>query len=336
MDHGRRMILTAGLALTAGATRAGRDARADSPTPADNDADAPVWPPAERLALWPAAPPGAPATLPVASLVMDGARGARQLQLRGIAHPELNVFRAPRPDGTGLLVFPGGGYRYLSLQNEGLNVASRFTPFGTTVFIVTYRLPGEGWQHRERVPLQDAQRAVRLVRHNAAGFGVDSARIGVLGFSAGGHAAAELATAFAEQVSEPVDGADILSARPDFAGLLYAVTNLGRLFAFGQTPEALLGAGASDALVAQRSPVAHVRADTPPCFIAHAMDDKTVSPESSLDMIAACRRAGVAVEGHLFESGGHGFGLQPAANLPAARWPDLFESWMRARGTASA
>ncbi len=298
--------------------------------------DAPVWPPAERLALWPAAPPGAPATLPVASLVMDGARGARQLQLRGIAHPELNVFRAPRPDGTGLLVFPGGGYRYLSLQNEGLNVVSRFTPFGTTVFIVTYRLPGEGWQHRERVPLQDAQRAVRLVRHNAAGFGVDSARIGVLGFSAGGHAAAELATAFAEQVSEPVDGADILSARPDFAGLLYAVTNLGRQFAFGQTPEGLLGAGASDALVAQRSPVAHVHADTPPCFIAHAMDDKTVAPESSLDMIAACRRAGVPVEGHLFESGGHGFGLQPAANLPAARWPDLFESWMRARGTASA
>ena len=330
------MILTAGLALTAGATRAGRDARADSPTPADNDADAPVWPPAERLALWPAAPPGAPATLPVASLVMDGARGARQLQLRGIAHPELNVFRAPRPDGTGLLVFPGGGYRYLSLQNEGLNVASRFTPFGTTVFIVTYRLPGEGWQHRERVPLQDAQRAVRLVRHNAAGFGVDSARIGVLGFSAGGHAAAELATAFAERVSEPVDGADILSARPDFAGLLYAVTNLGRQFAFGQTPEALLGAGASEALVARCSPVAHVRADTPPCFIAHAMDDKTVSPESSMDMIAACRRAGVAVEGHLFESGGHGFGLQPAANLPAARWPDLFESWMRARGTAPA
>src|SRR5580693_758509 len=303
MDHGRRMILTAGIALTAGTTLAGRDGRAASATPADNDADAPVWPPVERLALWPGAPPGAPATLPVPALVMDGARGARQLQLRGIAHPELNVFRAPRPDGTGLLVFPGGGYRYLSLQNEGLNVASRFTPFGITVFIVTYRLPGEGWQHRERVPLQDAQRAVRLVRHNAAGFGLDSARIGVLGFSAGGHAAAELATAFAEHVSPPVDGADILSARPDFAGLLYAVTNLRRQFAFGQTPEALLGGGAAEALVAQRSPVEHVRADTPPCFIAHAMDDKTVSPESSMDMIAACRRAGVPVEGHLFESG---------------------------------
>jgi acetyl esterase/lipase len=336
MDHGRRKLLTAGLALTAGATLAGRDARADSPTPADNDADAPMWPPAERLALWPGAPPGAPATLPVASLVMDGARGARQLQLRGVAHPQLNVFRAPHPDGTGLLVFPGGGYRYLSLQNEGLNVASRFTPFGVTVFVVSYRLPGEGWQQRERVPLQDAQRALRLVRHNAAVFGVDSARIGVLGFSAGGHAAAELVTGFAEKVSAPVDGADILSARPDFAGLLYAVTNLGRQLAFGQTPEALLGAGASEALVAQRSPVNHVHAGTPPCFIAHAMDDETVAPESSMDMIAACRRARVPVEGHLFESGGHGFGLQPAPNLPAARWPDLFETWLRARRTASA
>jgi acetyl esterase/lipase len=332
MDRNRRALLAAGLTLAAGAAVTTDDSRADPPsTPVEGGLDAPIWPPPERLSLWPGAPPGSPETLPAPSLTMNGPRGERLLHVSGIAHPEINVFRAPRPDGSALLVFPGGAYRFVSVQNEGLDVARRYTPFGTSVFVLTYRLPGEGWRRRDRVPLQDAQRAMRLLRRNAARFALDTGRIGVLGFSAGGHLAADLITAFDERCTEPVDEADSLSARPDFAGLAYAVTSLQSRISHGESREQLLGAGATPALIARRSPAEHVRSDTPPCFIMHAMDDDAVPVEASLEMIAACRRARVPVEGHLFEAGRHGFGLHPAPNLPAAHWPDLFAAWMDQR-----
>jgi acetyl esterase/lipase len=328
MDCDRRGLLAAGLALAAGVgltTGSG----AELPTPADGAPDAPVWPPPERLPLWSGAAPGAPEILPTPLLTMNGPRGERLLHVTGIARPEINVFRAPRPDGSALLVLPGGAYRFVSVQNEGLEVARRYTPSGTSVFVLTYRLPGEGWRRRDRVPLQDAQRAMRLIRKNAATFSLHTGRIGVLGFSAGGHLAADLITAFDERCGEPVDEADSLSARPDFAALVYAVASLQTRIGHVESREQLLGPDATPALIALRSPVEHVRPDTPPCFIVHAMDDDVVPVEASLGMIAACRRAGVPVEGHLFEAGRHGFGLRPAPHLPAARWPDLFEAWMQ-------
>lgn len=127
MDRNRRALLAAGLALAAEAALTTDDSRADPPpTPAEGGLDAPVWPPPERLSLWPGAPPGSPETLPAPSLTMNGPRGERLLHVSGIAHPEINVFRAPRPDGSALLVFPGGAYRFVSVQNEGLDVATGF------------------------------------------------------------------------------------------------------------------------------------------------------------------------------------------------------------------
>jgi acetyl esterase/lipase len=236
---------------------------------------------------------------------MNGPAGARQLWLRGIARPEINVFRPARPDGSALLVIPGGGYNFVSVQNEGIDVARRFTPTGTAIFVLSYRLPDEGWSGRERVPLQDAQRAMRLLRANAVRLEVDPARIGVLGFSAGGHLAADLATAFDERCYAAVDAADRISARPNHAGLVYPVASFQQGLGHDASRDNLLGAGASAAAIARHSPAEHVGADTPPCFFVHAMDDGTVPVSASLAMIEGCRRA------HALENAVHR-GLRPS------------------------
>ncbi|MES3150773.1 alpha/beta hydrolase [Sphingomonas faeni] len=330
MDIQRRMILAGGLAL-ATATRARAQQWGAPATPAASDLGAPVWPVSERILLWPGSPPGAPAVLPTPSATMNGPKGARELWISGIAAPEIGVFRSARPDGSALVVFPGGGYSFLSVQNEGIDAARCFNAVGITVFVVNYRLPGEGWQGRDRVPLQDAQRAMRLVRSRAASYGIDPLRIGVLGFSAGGHLACDAATAFDERTYAPVDAADQLSARPDFAGLIYPVASLRAGVGHSGSRDQLLGQHASEGEIGRRSPAEHTRADMPSCFVMHAMDDETVPVEASFQFIAGCRKVDVPVEAHLFEHGGHGFGFHAPFEQPAARWPELFAAWIRQR-----
>src|SRR5450631_2685816 len=326
----RRAILAGGVILAA-VQRARAAGWGDPPTPAAGDPDAPPWPPRVRIALWPGDPPGMPAVAPTPSQTMNGPHAQRQLWVSGVARPQINVFRAAQSGGAALLVLPGGAYRLLSVQSEGIELARRFGPSGISVFVLSYRLPGEGWSQRERVPLADAQRAMRLLRARAALLGIDPERIGVMGFSAGGHLAADLATAFDESCYAAVDGADELSARPCFAALIYPVASLQREFGHSATRDNLLGPGATAAMIARRSPAENVRADTPPCFIVHAVDDDVVPVDASLRMIAACRQRKVGVEAHLFESGGHGFGMRAAPGSPAALWPDLFEAWLKQR-----
>ncbi len=315
--------------LLGSALRAQADDWGDPPTNAIGDPAAPAWPPAERIALWPGNAPGSPATLPAYAPTLNGPTNARQLWIRGVAHPEINVFRAAKPDGSALLVIPGGGYNFLSVQNEGIDVARRFTPAGISIFVLTYRLPDEGWARRERAPLADAQRAMRLLRANAARLGVDAQRIGVLGFSAGGHLAADLVTAFSEKCYAPIDDADAQSARPHYAALVYPVASFRHGIGHDATRDNLLGIGASDAAIARHSPAEHVRADTPPCFFVHALDDGAVPVGASLAMLDACRRARVPCEAHLFETGNHGFGVPQQVDAPAYSWPDLLMAWSR-------
>ncbi len=315
--------------MLAGALRVRADDWGDPATNAVGDPAAPAWPPAERIALWPGEPPGMPATAPVPAPTMNGPAGARELWLRGIARPEINVFRPARPDGSALLVIPGGAYNFVSVQNEGIDVARRFTSAGTAIFVLTYRMPDEGWARRERVPLQDAQRAMRLLRAGAARLDADPARLGVLGFSAGGHLAADLATAYDEPCYTAVDAADQLSARPHHVGLVYPVASFQPGLGHDYSRDNLLGAGAGAAAIARHSPAAHVGADTPPCFLVHALDDDTVPAQASLAMLEGCRRARIPVEAHLFETGGHGFGVPAQAAAPAFAWPDLFMAWSR-------
>lgn len=277
-----------------------------------------AWPPAEHFLLWPAGKlPNAPRRLPVPRPAMEGPPDRRELHLTGIAEPIVGVYRPTNPDGRALLSLPGGGYRFLSLENEGINVARTFTPMGVTVFVLAYRLPGEGWLEPQDVPLQDAQRAMRLIRTRAGAFGIDSAKLGCIGFSAGGLLAASLAVAHDDPVYPRVDAADDGSARPAFAGLIYPVVTGGRM---------RVGTLAA----ARFDTNARVRRGAPPLFIAHALDDPVVPFAEPMAMMAAARDAGVPVEAHFFGEGGHGFGpryLPP--DLPGARWPALFDAWLK-------
>jgi acetyl esterase/lipase len=300
----------------------------DPPTPAGGDREAPPWPSREHYPLWPGKPPGAPSKLPVPNHSMNGFKGARELWIRGVPSPEIHVYRPPQPDGSALLTIPGGGYDFISVHNEGLAVAQRFLSRGTTLFILTYRLPAEGWADRSTVPLQDAQRAMRLIRARAETFSIDRERLGVVGFSAGGHLAADLATAHQESVYRPVDSADRQSARPAFAILVYPVTTLVARSAHTGSAHKLVGENATSAALEARSPALHVTPETPPSFLVHAADNDVVPLSNSLDWLAACGQHKVPVEAHIFEKGGHGFGVRLSRELPGSRWPELAGLWM--------
>jgi acetyl esterase/lipase len=319
----RRTFLGSGVALLAGA------AAAQAPTPYAGN---PFFPPKERFPLWPGKPPGTPSKPIVPNWTMNNPPPNQELWIRGVPFPEVHVYRPARPDGSSLLVLPGGGYEFLSVQNEGLDPAERFNAERTTCFVLTYRLPVEGWANRSLVALQDAQRAMRLIRSRSGEFRIDPSRLGAIGFSAGGHLAADLAVSSSQQVYSPVDAADQLSARPAFVGLVYPVISLDSKDTNGNSGPNLLGPDPSAELVAARSPALHVSKDTPPSFIAAAMDDGLVLPPNSLSWIDACLRAKTPVEAHLFSEGGHGFGLHVPKDLPGSRWPDLFALWMRKHG----
>jgi len=293
-----------------------------------------TWPasPAEEIDLWPGTPPGAPAVLPVEQVIDGGTEEHHGRVVKGIVRPRMKVFRPAQPNGAALLVMPGGGYGIILIDGEGYQLAPKLTARGWTVFVLYYRLPGEGWANRADVPLADAQRAMRLIRSRATHFGVDPEKIGALGFSAGGHVCGELATRHGAKVYDPVDAADRLSARPAIAAPIYAVQSMVAPFAHGGSRDALLGPDSSPKLRRAHSPALNVSADTSPCFLAHAEDDTTVPVENSVEMRAALKAAGVKVETHLFTAGQHGFYVPSPAGENAHHWPELFAAWANGQG----
>lgn len=282
----------------------------------------PAWDAAEQMMLWPGGAPGLADYKPLTDL--PGWPGSF---LKSIAAPSLHIWRPQHPNGRTLLVIPGGGYLFVSIANEGVEIAERFAGQGYLVAVLDYRLPGEGWAARADVPLQDAQRAIRLLRLHAADYGVRPDRITVMGFSAGGHLAASLAVSSDETVYAPLDAADALSARPDAAALIYPVLSMEPPLAHAGSRSLLLGGSPSDELAAKRSPVRHIDARTPPSFLVHSWDDNTVSPENVLVWSAAAHAAGRPVELHLFQEGGHGYGLG-IPDSPSTVWADLFLRWL--------
>jgi acetyl esterase/lipase len=248
--------------------------------------------------------------------------------LRNVSTPDLHVFRPVHPNGHALLVIPGGAYWFVSVANEGADLAQRMTALGVTVFVLTYRLPGEGWKNRSNVPLQDAQRAMRVIRANASRYGIDTHKVSVLGFSAGGHLAATLATEHAQHTYEKVDAADELDPSPLSAGLIYPVVTMQKEWTHEMSRKLLLGEAPSDAQVARRSAERHVSSSTPPTFIVHAFDDKAVPVENSLRLMNALRAAKRPVEAHLLQEGGHAFGVG-IANTPSAQWISVYSTWLQ-------
>lgn len=249
--------------------------------------------------------------------------------MEGITRPFLTLHRPAKPDGRALLIAPGGGYQRVVVDKEGGELGPLLAAQGVAVFVLTYRLPGEAAQHGPTVALQDAQRAMRLIRHRARSFGIDAAGLGVMGFSAGGHVAATLGTRFEEKTYDAVDAADALSARPARLALIYPVIDMGATIAHTGSRDRLLGPNPATDMVERFSADRQVTAATPPAFLLHAADDAAVPVENSLLFHAACRKTGVPAELHLYAKGGHGFGhgARIAAGNPLRRWPELFTTW---------
>lgn len=289
--------------------------------------------PAETIALWPAGAPGMPTLLPTET-VEERSRDAalRDRAIRRVVRPRMAVFRPSTPNGSAVLVMPGGGYRWVVVDKEGYEIGRWLAARGYTVFVLFYRLPGDGWAAGPDVALSDAQRAIRLIRARADHYGVRPDRVAAMGFSAGGHVCGDLATRYARRSYAPVDAADRLSARPDLAALIYAVQSMSAPLAHKGSRALLLGPDASAVAEQAHTPALHVTPETPSCFMVHAEDDDVVPVDNTLAMRAALKAAVVPVETHLFERGGHGFGLRGAVGKPAAAWPELFDRWARLHG----
>lgn len=315
------------------AVLAGTGAWAQLPPPSASAPRPLVFPdPTETIELWPNGVPGGPPAPPterVTERSEDPAYNDRFVA--GIARPRMALFRPQRPNGAAALIMPGGAYERVVIDKEGYELARLLAGAGVTCFVLFYRLPGDGWAAGPDVALGDAQRAVRLIRHRADDFGLDPARLCVIGFSAGGHACADLVARFDAPVYPMVDAADRLSARPDAAAPIYPVVSMSAPLAHRRSRERLIGADASTELERAHSPHLHVRLDSPPVFLLHAEDDDSVPVANSLLLRDALRQKGVPVETHLFPDGGHGFGLRLARGRSVEDWPRLLVGWGRHR-----
>ncbi|MES2337210.1 MAG: alpha/beta hydrolase [Pseudomonadota bacterium] len=277
----------------------------------------------ERFPVWPGRPPGGEGLNVRDEVVKRSATGgADDIAWPHVATPMLNVVPATNPTGAALLMIPGGGYARIALGREGSAIARMFASRGITVFELLYRLPHDGWVAGPDAPLQDAKRALRLIRARAARWKVDPARVGTIGFSAGGHLAARLASRAALQTYAPMDAIDRESDRPVVAGLFFPVITLQGDSAHGQSKRELLGSDISPERIRRFSAESDLPADMPPTFVAHAADDPVVKPANSLTMFAALQAAKIPSELMIFEKGGHGIPL--VEDGKPHPWPELF------------
>lgn len=329
MEIDRRSALMAPLAAALAAP-----AFAQTAPPAKKGDFPPGLPqPTETIDLWPNGAPGMPADPPTEQVTERSPdHSINDRAVTGITKPRLVVFRPRIPNGAAIMLMPGGGYQRVVIDREGYELARYFSDRGFTCFVLFYRLPGEGWKDAPNTPLQDAQRAMRLIRSKVRDFALAPERIAAMGFSAGGHLCADLATRYNARVYDPVDAADTLTAKPFVAAPIYPVVTMIPPLAHAGSRELLLGKNASLALEKAHSPQLNVSADTPPCFLCAAEDDPAVPVENSLMLRNSLKAHKVTVETHLFANGGHGFGLRKAIGKPVEIWPELFLNWARAQG----
>jgi acetyl esterase/lipase len=251
----------------------------------------PAWPQAapDTVALWPASPPGG-----------SRPRGPEKVDARGsltnVSAPRLEVYRPPKANGAAVIVIGGGGYAHIEVGAESTPTCRWLQSTGGTAFELIYRLPGEGWSRD--APFQDGQRAMRLVRSLAPSYGFDPARIGLIGFSAGGHLAGMLAVSSAQTLYPPLDAVDALSARPSFCGLIYPALSMMPPFDDTHSRREIIGTHPSAAESEAYSVERHVGKDAPPIFLAQASDDPISPVENSLMMFNALRTARIPAEMH--------------------------------------
>lgn len=245
--------------------------------------------------------------------------------------PSFQAYLPSKETATGgaVVVFPGGGYGGLAMGHEGHDIATWFNSMGVAAFVVKYRLGSAGYRHP--VMILDAQRAIRTVRHRAAEFKIDPARIGVMGFSAGGHLCSTTLVHYDKTFAEPADDIDRVSARPDFGILCYPVITMDDRFTHGGSKANLLGKDPDAKLVELLSNEKQITKDTPPTFLFHTTEDKAVPAENSIRFYMGLIEAGVPAELHIYEKGRHGVGLAPD-DAVLSSWPDRLKDWLKARG----
>ncbi len=266
----------------------------------------------ERIPLWAHGAPGKPATKPEDEPVLFLWRPAGDAATR-----------------TAVIVVPGGGYGHLAMDHEGQQIAAWLNSLGVTAFVLKYRNNESGHQHP--VPMMDGQRAVRTVRARCREWGVDADRIGVLGFSAGGHLASTLATHFDGGDSQAAAATDRVSSRPDFLILCYPVITMTEKYMHRGSHDNLIGKTPDEALARSLSNELQVTPETPPTFIFQTNEDKTVPAENCVSFYLALRRAGVPAELHIYQNGRHGLGL--AKEIPGTSdWSERCHEWMEVRG----
>ncbi|SHG14664.1 Prolyl oligopeptidase family protein [Flavobacterium fluvii] len=246
--------------------------------------------------------------------------------IQKVTEPTLKCFLANNKGGknTAVIICPGGAYSHLSHEDEGDKVAKWLQSIGISAFVLKYRLPSDVIMENKTIgPLQDAQEAIRTLRRNADKWNLDTSKIGIMGFSAGGHLAATLSTHYNDKVYESKDNT---SARPDFSILIYPVISMEDGITHGGSKENLLGKIASSEMIAKYSNEKQVTQTTPKTFLMHATDDKSVPVENSINYYLALKQNKVPVEMHLYENGGHGFGLGTVGTNKY--WPSACEKWL--------
>jgi acetyl esterase/lipase len=271
--------------------------------------------------LWPEGVPG---------LRADAAPEIRsEGRVSNVNHPTLTAYPAPAGTacGTVVIICPGGGYGWLSMDKEGAEPAGWFNSLGVAAFVLKYRLAEYG----HPAPLCDVLRAVRLVRSRAAEFGLNADRIGVMGFSAGGHLASCAGTLYDAVEGRTGASLDAVSARPDFLVLIYPVITMKDPYAHARSRRNLLGEKPTETQIEHLSTELQVTKNTPPAFLLTTFEDRTVPAENSIGFFEAMHRAGVPAELHIYERGPHGNGLRPGYG-PSSEWPKLAEQWLRLHG----
>ncbi len=280
----------------------------------------------QTLPLWEGTPP--------LQKKMDLQEEVRQegiIRIANVQTPTVEVYLPAKQIATGqaVVIFPGGGYGILAYDWEGTDFAKWLNAQGIAGIVVKYRLPvSESLTDPKEVPLLDAQRAIRLVRQNATAWNIDPTRVGVMGFSAGGHLASTLSTQYDHEVERSKDSIDGLSARPDFSVLVYPVISFRDAAVHSGSRKNLIGENASQELVDRFSGELNVNAQTPPTFLVHAQDDKGVPIENSLLYYSALHKNGVKASLHIYPTGGHGFAFGLGKGS-VETWRDVLLAWMK-------
>jgi acetyl esterase/lipase len=284
------------------------------------------------LKLWPDDPPGAVKAEDYVEIwdTLDDGR----IRISQVTDPTIEVFLpdqaapASRSGVPAVVICPGGGYGRLAMTHEGWEVARWLNENGIAGIVLKYRLPSREIMADQSIgPLQDAQEAIRIVRRNAGKWGIDPEKIGIMGFSAGGHLASTASTHYGESVYD----ADETNARPDFSILIYPVINMGNMNTHYGSRRNLLGNDLSTEQIERFSNDQQVDADTPPAFLVHSWDDRTVVPQNSIAYAEALSANKVPVELHLYEKGGHGYGLGRGKGTQN-NWPGACIAWLENRG----